>query len=65
MFLIVSDLSESLQNIIKEFWIFENDNSTPNIQKIIPDGFSEIIMHYAGCYLTLLYRWKKNFELFF
>jgi len=29
--------SEPLQNLIKEFWIIENQDTTPTVQKIIPD----------------------------
>jgi methylphosphotriester-DNA--protein-cysteine methyltransferase len=39
-----------LSSIVKEFWIYENDNSKPEVQKIIPDGYSEIIIHYGDPY---------------
>src|SRR5690349_2831924 len=35
---------------IECYWIIENDDATPVIQKIIPDGFPEIIFHYGDPY---------------
>jgi AraC-like DNA-binding protein len=35
---------------IECFWIIENDDVTPVIQKIIPDGFPEIIFHFGDPY---------------
>jgi AraC-like DNA-binding protein len=39
-----------LQNIIECFWIIENNDPTPLQQKIIPDGFTEIIFHFGHNY---------------
>lgn len=39
-----------LAHIIKEFWIVENPETTPEQQKIIPDGYCEIVLHYGDSY---------------
>lgn len=40
----------NLNSIIECYWIVENDEITPKTEKIIPDGFPEIIFHYADPY---------------
>ena len=41
------------------FWIVENDDSTPHLQKIIPDGFTELIFHFADPYrINLGHGWE-------
>ena len=41
------------------FWIVENDDSTPHLQKIIPDGFIELIFHFADPYrINLGHGWE-------
>jgi len=42
--------SPPLRHLIKEFWIIENPETEPVAQKIIPDGYSEIILHYGDPY---------------
>lgn len=42
--------SASLSDLVKEYWIFENDDPTIYRQKIIPDGYGEIIIHYGDPY---------------
>jgi AraC-like DNA-binding protein len=42
--------AEELKDIIDCYWIIEDDNATPQQQKIIPDGFNEIIYHYGSPY---------------
>ncbi len=39
---------ENLSSIIKCYWIIENDNQAVQRQKIIPDGYPEIIIHYGA-----------------
>lgn len=39
-----------LRHLIREFWIVENDDPEVVTQKIIPDGFSELIVHYGDPY---------------
>ena len=51
---------EELNKIIECYWIAESDDPMPVRQKIIPDGFPEIIFHYADPYLI---RLKKTWEL--
>ena len=39
-----------LKNIIECYWIVENDDPSPVEEKIIPDGFAELIFHYGDPY---------------
>ena len=56
----------SLEGLVKEFWIYENDDPTPSIQKIIPDGFSEIIIHYGDPYeINLTGEWETQAKWLF
>lgn len=58
--------SEELKEIVKEFWIFESDDQTVSQQKIIPDGFSEIIVHYGDRYrINLNGQWETQQDLLF
>lgn len=51
--------SESLLGLIDCYWIIENDNPQPVEQKIIPDGFPEIIFHYGDPYrIKLRNKWN-------
>jgi len=43
-----------VRNIIESYWIAENSDPVPLEQKIIPDGFPEIIFHYGDPYLIRL-----------
>jgi hypothetical protein len=43
------DPSPELAHIIECLWILESSNP-PTVQKIIPDGFPEIIFHYRDAY---------------
>lgn len=45
---------EFLKNIIECYWIAENSDPSPTEQKIIPDGFTELIFHYGDPYLIRL-----------
>ncbi|HEV8284257.1 MAG TPA: helix-turn-helix domain-containing protein [Chitinophagaceae bacterium] len=49
-----------LKHIIECYWIVEDENSTPKQQKIIPDGFTEIIFHFGDPYRIKL---SKQWEL--
>ena len=42
--------SEKLIPFVQEYWIVENEDPAPTRQKIIPDGFCEIIFHYGDPY---------------
>ena len=42
---------ESLKPFIECYWKIEDTSSTPVNQKIIPDGFPEIIFHYADPFI--------------
>lgn len=50
-----------LEKIIECYWIIENDDPTPHQQKIIPDGFCEIIFHYKDPYrICLTNTWEQQ-----
>lgn len=43
------------------YWIVKNDDATPVRQKIIPDGFTEIIFHFGDHYrINLDGRWSRQ-----
>lgn len=49
----------SLQDLIDCFWIVENDDPAIHRQKIIPDGFPEIIFHYGDPYrINISGKWE-------
>lgn len=55
------DPAEELKNIIDCYWIIEDDDVAPIRQKIIPDGFNEIIFHYRNPYrINLSGAWEKQ-----
>lgn len=50
-----------LEKIIDCYWIIENDDPTPYRQKIIPDGYCEIIFHYKDPYrICLTDTWEQQ-----
>ncbi|MEP1035200.1 helix-turn-helix transcriptional regulator [Ekhidna sp.] len=58
--------TDSLKKLVKEYWIFENEDPTIQAQKIIPDGFSEIIIHYGESYrINLSGRWEPQASMLF
>lgn len=51
--------AKELTSFIECFWIIEDDDKTPRLQKIIPDGFNEIIFHYGDPYrINLSGQWE-------
>lgn len=46
---------DNLKKMIECYWIVENDDPSPVKQKIIPDGFPEIIFHHGAPYKIRLY----------
>jgi AraC-like DNA-binding protein len=53
--------AEHLLDLVREFWIVENDGTHQEIQKIIPDGFEEIIVHYGDAYeINLHGTWERQ-----
>jgi AraC-like DNA-binding protein len=53
--------SVSIQPFIECYWIVEDDDTTPVCQKIIPDGFPEIIVHYGDPYKILIKdEWEQQ-----
>lgn len=58
--------SDQLKNLVKEFWVVENEDPTPYQQKIIPDGYSEIIIHYGDSYkINLSGKWENQSNILF
>ena len=52
---------DSLKNFVECYWIIENNDPTPVVQKIIPDGFTEIIFHYGDPYkIKLGKKWERQ-----
>jgi len=48
-----------LEPFIECYWIVEDDDTTPRQQKIVPDGFNEIIFHLGDPYRIRLYdQWE-------
>jgi AraC-like DNA-binding protein len=39
-----------LTQLIECYWMMQNDDPTPRIEKIIPDGFTELIFNYGSVY---------------
>lgn len=45
-----SEPQASLSTIVKSYWAIENDDTSPFQQKIIPDGYPELIFHFGDPY---------------
>jgi len=53
--------SAGLEDIIECYWVIKDDDQTSNVQKIIPDGFTELIFHFGDPYkIKLGKQWKKQ-----
>ena len=58
--------SDALKDLVKEYWVFENEDDSISTQKIIPDGFSEIIIHYGDAYrINLTGKWEDQSTILF
>ncbi|WP_424962025.1 DUF6597 domain-containing transcriptional factor [Ekhidna sp.] len=58
--------SDPLKNLVKEYWVYENNDATPAEQKIIPDGYSEIIIHYGDPYqINMNGDWETQSSILF
>ena len=54
---------KELESTIECYWIVNDDDTTPRQQKIVPDGFTEIIFHFADPYRIRLYdEWELQSE---
>jgi AraC-like DNA-binding protein len=52
---------KELSRYFECFWIVEEEDPTPTIQKIIPDGFPEMIFHFGDPYLIKLKsKWTRQ-----
>lgn len=55
------DAPAHLAHIIRQYWIVENPDPTPFRQKVVPDGYGEIIVHYGDPYRIQLYEaWETQ-----
>jgi AraC-like DNA-binding protein len=60
------DPDEQLRNLVECYWIAEDNDRTPVLQKIIPDGFPEIIFHYGDPYkIKLDNQWEIQAQSLF
>lgn len=58
--------SDSLKKFVKEYWVYENHDPTKSMQKVIPDGYSEIIIHYGDPYrINLAGSWQTQTSFLF
>ncbi|HZY82644.1 MAG TPA: helix-turn-helix domain-containing protein [Cyclobacteriaceae bacterium] len=58
--------SESAKNAVECYWIVEDDDVSPVKQKIIPDGFTEIIFHFGDHYrVNLSKKWQRQSKSLF
>lgn len=58
--------SDRLKSLVKEYWIYENEDGLMTEQKIIPDGYSEIIIHYGDLYQVNLHGdWETQSRILF
>jgi len=51
---------DGLKHLVECYWIVKSTDTTPSLQKIIPDGFPEIIFHFGDPYKIEL---KSDWEL--
>src|SRR5690242_12308900 len=51
---------EGLKHLVECYWIVKSTDPAPTLQKIIPDGFPEIIFHFGDPYKIEL---KTNWEI--
>lgn len=53
--------NDALRSIVECYWIVENDDPTVGRQKIIPDGYPELIFHYGEPYrINLSGSWERQ-----
>jgi AraC-like DNA-binding protein len=54
---------KELERFIESYWLVNDDDPTPGRQKIVPDGFTEIIFHFGDPYRILLHHeWEMQAE---
>lgn len=57
---------ESLLNIIRFYWVIEDSDTEIVRQKIVPDGFPEIIFHYGDPYrINITDTWERQENFLF
>jgi AraC-like DNA-binding protein len=66
MFFTREEPSQALKPFVKEYWIVEDESTVPVLQKIIPDGYCEIIFHYGDPYRIKLHgKWEMQSRVLF
>lgn len=66
MFFTREEPSPELKPFVKEYWIVEDEHTEPVMQKIIPDGFCELIFHYGDPYRINLHdKWETQSRMLF
>src|SRR3982751_1640536 len=50
----------ALQHLIDCYWIIESMDTYVHKQKIIPDGFTELIFHYGDPYVSQLHNDRQT-----
>ena len=54
---------KQLEPLIESYWLVSDDDTMPRLQKIVPDGFTEIIFHLGDPYRIRLYNeWEMQTE---
>jgi AraC-like DNA-binding protein len=54
---------KQLEPLIESYWLVSDDDTTPRQQKIVPDGFTEIIFHLSDPYRIRLHNeWELQTE---
>lgn len=57
------DPPDALKNYVECYWIVESADREPHLQKIIPDGFPEIIFHFGDPYrINLSGKWELQHD---
>ena len=52
---------DGLEKFVECYWVIESDDHTPIKQKIIPDGFTELVFHYKDPYRIKIYKkWHRQ-----
>jgi hypothetical protein len=48
-----------LARLIECYWVIEGEDAEPGTEKIIPDGYTELIFHYGDFYRTQISGYGK------
>lgn len=56
----ITEPSNSLASWVKSFWMIESEDEVPYVQKIVPDGYPEIIFHFGDPFES---RFRDDWQL--